>query len=319
MLESLTSPILEPGLTQRGVTVAGLGAAVPERVVANAPIAERLGVEEDWIVSRTGIRERRWLRDDETLADLATAAAERALGSATADLVIVATTSPDDLIPALAPEIAGRVGATAGFDVNAACTGFLTAIALAAGQIESGRAESVLVIGAERLSAMLDPADKGTAAIFADGAGAMLLTAMAGGSSLAPVVLRSEAQRDLLYATRESGRIAMAGQDVFRHAVTRMTEATHAALERAGTVHDDIDLFVYHQANSRIVRAVGQRLGLDPARVVDCIETYGNVSAASLPLALATARDQGRLFPGARVLLSAFGAGFVWGAVVLEW
>lgn len=295
----------------------GLGIAVPGTVVANAPIAERLGVTEDWIVSRTGIRERRWLSADETLADLAAAAAERALDGVRPDVVIVATTSPDDLIPALAPQIASRVGAGVGLDVNAACTGFLAGLQLGAAQLESGRAASVLVVGAERLSKLLDPDDRGTAAIFADGAGALLLDG--DGPRLGPVVLYSEDQRDLLYATRADGRIVMAGSDVFKHAIARMTEATHAALERAGLTLDDIDLFAFHQANSRITRAVGQRLGLDPARVVDCIETYGNVSAASLPLALASARDDGRLVPGARVLLCAFGGGFVWGAGVLEW
>jgi 3-oxoacyl-[acyl-carrier-protein] synthase-3 len=289
------------------VGVRGLGIALPERVVPNAVIAERLGVTEDWITSRTGIQERRWLRDVETLADLATLAAERALDGVQPDLVIVATCSPDDLIPALSTEVAGRVGAGAGIDINAACTGFLAALQLAAGQLESGRAESVLVVGAERLSRMLDPDDKGTAALFADGAGALLLTE----SRLGPVVLRSEPQRDLLFATRERGVVEMAGSDVFKHAVNRMTEATLAVADPL----EDIDLFVYHQANARITRAVGRRLGLDPDRVVDCIERVGNVSAASLPIALAAAQPR----DGDRVLLSAFGAGFVWGAAVLQW
>jgi len=295
----------------------GLGIAVPDQVVSNAAIAARLGISEDWIVSRTGIRERRWLRPEESLADLATAAAERALDGIRPDLVIVATCSPDDLIPALAPVVADRVGAGAGLDLGAACTGFLAGLQIAAGQIEAGRAQSVLVVGAEALSRMLDLDNKGTAVIFGDGAGALLLDA--DGPRLGPVVLRSESQRDLLFATRASGLVEMVGQEVFKHAVARMTEATHAALAATDTTLDEIDLFVYHQANSRIVRAVGQRLGLDPAKVVDCIETYGNVSAASLPLALATARDDGRLVADSRVLLSAFGAGFVWGAAVLEW
>lgn len=286
-------------------TTPGLGVAVPDRVVPNGPIAKRLGVDEDWIVSRTGIRERRWLAPGERLADLATRAAERALDGVRPDLVIVATTSADDAIPALAPEVASRVGARAGLDVNAACTGFLAGLSLAAGQLESGRAESVLVVGAEHLSAMLDPDDRGTAAIFADGAGAVLLTP----DRLGPVVLRSEHHRDLLYATRRENVVRMAGSDVFRHAVERMSQV---AME-VGI--DDVDLFVFHQANARIVKAVGRRLGLDPDRVVDCIERYGNVSAASLPLALHEAQPA----PGDRILLCAFGAGFVWGAGVLTW
>ena len=286
-------------------TTRGLGVAVPDQVVPNAPIAARLGVDDDWIVSRTGIRERRWLRDGETRADLATTAAERALDGAVPDVVIVATTSPDDVIPALAPIVAGRVGARAGYDVNAACTGFLVGLDLAASLLESGRAESVLVVGAEHLSQMLDPDDRGTAAIFADGAGALLVSA--GGPRVGRVVLRSEDRRDLLYATRADGRIVMAGSDVFKHAVNRMAEVTRE-------LDEDVDLYVYHQANSRIVQAVGRRLALDPARVVDCIERYGNVSAASLPLALAEAG----VAPGMRVLLCAFGGGFIWGAGVVQ-
>jgi 3-oxoacyl-[acyl-carrier-protein] synthase-3 len=312
--------------------VGGLGIALPERVVANAPIAERLGVDDEWIVSRTGIRERRYLNPGDTLADLATAAAERALQGVRPDLVIVATCSPDDLLPGVAVRVAERVGGRAGFDINAACTGFLAALQIAAGQLESGRAESVLVIGAEKLSQMLDPDDKGTAALFADGAGALLLTDTDGGpasggplrpsprfrsrgrlrhpSRLGPVVLRSEDHRDLLYVPRDTGMVSMAGSEVFKHAVNRMTEATLAVLPEL-----DADLYVYHQANARITKAVGRRLGLDPARVVDCVERYGNVSAASIPLALASAQPS----PGDRILLSAFGAGFTWGAGVLTW
>ncbi len=214
--------------------------------------------------------------------------------------MIVATCSPEDQIPGLGPEVAARVGATMGFDINVACTGFLTALALAAGQIESGRAESVLVIGAERLSSLLDPAERGTAALFADGAGALLVTE----SRLGPVTLRSDHHRDELFAT--NGRLSMAGTEVFKHAVNRMSEAA------AGV---DADLYVFHQANARITAAVGRRLGLDSDRVVDCIETVGNVSAASLPIALAHANPQ----PGDRVLLCAFGAGFTWGSAVLTW
>ena len=287
----------------------GLGVAVPDQVVPNAPIAARLGVDGDWIVSRTGIRERRWLRDGERLADLAVTAAERALNGATADVVIVATTSADDLIPALAAEVASRVGARVGYDVNAACAGFLTGLELASALLESGRAASVLVLGAEHLSQMLDPDDRGTAAIFADGAGALLVTVDA--PRIGRIVLHSEDQRELLYATRADGRVVMAGSDVFKHAVNRMVEVTREVCDDL----DAIDLFVYHQANSRIVQAVGRRLALDPAKEVDCIERYGNVSAASLPLALAEAGVE----PGMRVLLCAFGGGFVWGAGELTW
>lgn len=283
----------------------GLGVALPERVVTSAEVAERLGVDEHWVVSRTGIRERRWLRDDERLADLAVAAAEQALqGSGPhiphVDLVIVATCSPEDQIPGLGPEVAARVGAAAGFDVNAACTGFLVALSLASAHVESGRAESVLVIGAERLSSLLDPAERGTAALFGDGAGALLVTE----SRLGPVTLRSDHHRNHLFA--RDGRLRMAGTEVFKHAVNRMAEAAEGV---------DADRYVFHQANARITAAVGRRLGLDSDRVVDCIETVGNLSAASLPVALAHADPQ----PGERLLLCAFGAGFTWGSAVLTW
>lgn len=326
MSETTVAPTPLRSHTARGTAVAGLGIALPATVIPNATIAERLGVEEDWIVSRTGIRERRWLAEGESLADLSVRAAQAALDDAGAsagdvDCVLIATCSPDDLIPSLAPAVAAKLGAVraAAMDVGAACTGFLAAAQVAGGMLEAGRAESVLVIGAEALSRMTDPDDRGTAAIFADGAGAVLFTATTGAGELGPVIMRADGSRDLLFASRERGVIEMEGREVFKHAVARMAEATHQACAASGTALEDIDLFVYHQANTRIIDAVGRRLGLDLARVVDCIGLYGNVSAASLPLALATARDEGRLPDGARVLLSAFGAGFAWGATVLDW
>jgi 3-oxoacyl-[acyl-carrier-protein] synthase-3 len=320
---------LAPAATRQagfGSAVAGLGIALPQQIVGNGPVAESIGVEPGWIVQRTGIQERRVLGPGERLADLAAQAGAAALedagiGAGDVDIVLAATASSDDILPGIAPEVAGLLGAgrAAGLDVGAACTGFLACLQLGGALLEAGRAECVLVIGAEKLSQLVDPKDKRTAALFGDAAGAAVLTRTAAPGELGPVVLRGQAQRDLLFASRERGVIEMEGHEVFKHAVARMTEATHQALAAAGTTIDDIDLFVYHQANSRIVRSVGQRLSLDPARVVDCIERYGNVSAASLPLALAHARDEGRLPDGARVLLSAFGAGFVWGAAVLDW
>lgn len=317
--------IAPDGSALRGTTVAGLGIALPERVIANAPIAGRLGLTEDWIVSRTGIRERRALAPGETLAGLATTAALAALADADADatevdLILAATASQDDVIPNLAPLVATNLGVQVGaLDVGAACSGFVSALQLAGGMLEAGRARSVLVIGAEALTRFLDPDDRGTAPIFGDGAGALLLRATDGPGELGPGVLGSDAQRDLLFATRDRNIIEMQGQEVFKHAVTRMSAATHAALAAAGLELADVDLFVYHQANTRIIEAVGRRVGLDAERVVDCIATIGNLSAASLPVALSSARDEGRLPDGATVLLCAFGAGFTWGAVVLEW
>jgi 3-oxoacyl-[acyl-carrier-protein] synthase-3 len=309
-----------------GAAVAGLGLALPPTVVGNDEIGARIGKDSAWIVQRTGIHRRRMLAPGEKLAPLAADAGRAALADAglapkDVDLVLVATCSPDDLIPSLSPQVAGEIGCggAGALDVGAACTGFLAGLQLGGSMLEAGRADTVLVIGAERLSHFTDPEDRRTAMLFADAAGAAVLTRSAAPGELGPVILRSEAQRDLLFATHARGLIEMEGQEVFKHAVARMTEATHEALEAAGTTLEEIDLFVYHQANSRIVGAVGRRLGLDPERVVDCIEEYGNVSAASLPLALARAREDGRLPDGARVLVSAFGAGFVWGAAVIDW
>jgi len=311
--------------TTYGVTAAGLGTAVPETVVPNSVVAERIGKDDQWIYTRTGIVERRVLRPEERLGHLAAEAARAALADAgvraeDVDMVLLGTASADDIFPAVAAEVCGIIGAhkAAGLDVGAACTGFLASLQLGASLIESGRVEHVLVIGAEKLSAITDATDKRTAMLFGDAAGAMVLSRTAAPGELGPVVLRTESQRDLLFAERGSC-IEMDGHEVFKHAVTRMSEATLQALEAAGTALEEIDLFVYHQANSRIVKSVGQRLGLDAPKVVDCIATYGNVSAASLPLALAAARDDGRLTDGTKVLLSAFGAGFVWGAAVLDW
>jgi 3-oxoacyl-[acyl-carrier-protein] synthase-3 len=309
-----------------GTAVAGLGVALPQTVVSNETVAERIGKDPEWIFTRTGIHERRVLRPEEKLAHLAAQAATAALADAgvrpdEVDMVLLGTASGDDIFPSVAAEVCGLIGArrAAGLDVSAACTGFLACLQLAASLLESGRAETIVVIGAEKLSALTDHTDKRTAMLFADGAGAMVVTRTEGQGELGPVVLRADAQRDLLYADRDRQLIEMDGHEVFKHAVQRMMEATREVLEVSEASLEEIDLFVYHQANSRIVRSVGQKLGLDPERVVDSIAGVGNVSAASLPLALAAAREDGRLQPGTRVLLSAFGAGFVWGAAILDW
>ena len=306
------------------VATAGLGIALPAQVVTNDPIAARLGVDPDWIVQRTGIRERRVSAPVERLSDLAARAGAAALADAAfdpaeLDLLLVATTTADEVTPAAAPLVAGAIGAVnaAAIDIGAACTGFLAGLSLAASQLESGRARSVLLIGADVLARYVDPDDRRTAALFGDGAGALLLTPEA--PALGPVVLRAAGDRDLLFITRERGVVEMEGQEVFKHAVQRMSEATLEACAATGTALDDIDLFVYHQANRRILDAVGRRLRLDPEKVVDCIGAYGNTSAASIPLALDHARRDGRLQEGSRVLVSAFGAGFTWGAALMDW
>jgi 3-oxoacyl-[acyl-carrier-protein] synthase-3 len=320
------SPSTLPPAGRHGAAIAGLGVAVPEAVVSNTPIATRLGIDEDWIVQRTGVRERRVAASGERLWELAALAGRRALAdSATAagelDLVLVATFSNDELTPPASARVAAALGAgrAAAIDVNAACSGFVSALALAAGQIESGRAERALVLGADVMTRIVDPSDRATAALFGDGAGAVVLHG-SGSSRIGPVVLGADgAAGDLVQGWREEGILRMQGQDTFRHAVARLCEVSLAAAKEAGTRLEDLDLFVYHQANARILRAVRQRLALPAERVIDCIDRYGNTSAASIPLALDVARVEGRLRDGDRVLLAAFGAGLTWGATVVEW
>ena len=330
-MPSGVAPAAAPADAARGLVaagIAGLGIATPATVVDNAEIAGRLGLADGWIETRTGISERRHAAPDERLADLAALAGERALAAAglevsALDLVVVATTTPDRVMPNAAPLVAHALGAPTGagaFDVGAACTGFVNALDVAAAQVESGRAATALVIGADMMSRLLDPADRNTSIIFGDGAGAAVVTAAPGNGRIGPTVLGCDGeQAELVCVPRESATMRMAGQDTFRHAVARLTAATEDAAAGAGLELADIDLFVYHQANARILRTVGERLGADPERVVDCIARYGNTSAASVPIALAEARADGRLFAGARVLIGAFGAGLTWGATVIEW
>jgi 3-oxoacyl-[acyl-carrier-protein] synthase-3 len=299
--------------------------AVPDRRVTNAEIARLTGVDEGWIEKRTGTRERPWAQPGERMSAFAaragTTALERAgLAPDQLDLVLVATSSADEITPNAAPLVAGLIGAhnAGAFDVGAACTGWLTALSMACGQIESGRARHALVIGADFLSKFLDTSDRDTAPLFADGAGAAVVsTAPAPNVGLA--VLRSDAAGADLIRLERTGRIQMQGRDTFRAAVDALSSVTVEALQANDLTLPDIDLFVYHQANSRIIRAVGQRLTLDPARVVDYVDRFANSSTATLPIALSVAEQEGRLKPGDRVLLAAFGGGFTWGATVLQW
>ena len=313
----------------RNAVVLGCGAALPDRSVATAELAPRFGVDEAWVVGRTGVRARRIADPGARLSDLAAEAGRIALERAglapgAVDLVVVATMTADELTPNAAPLVAHALGAThaGAFDVGAACTAFLSALWLAGAQIETGRADTALVIGAEVLSRFTDTDDRATALLFGDGAGALVLgAAPAGiGGGLGPIVLGSDGGgADAIVARRERALIEMDGQETYKHAVARLTEASRAAVDAAGLALDDIDLFVPHQANQRITRAVGTRLGLPEERVIDCIAELGNTSAATLPLALAYAEREGRLAAGDTVLLAAFGAGFTWGAGVLEW
>ncbi len=323
-----TCPEAEPAAPARvGAAATAVGVSLPDTVVPNATIGARLGVDEDWIVRRTGIRSRRMAEPGERLATHATVAAQRALDRAgvvatDVDLVIVATTTADEVMPNAAPLVAHALGATraGAFDVGSACTGFLSALAVGTAQIEAGRAGCVVVVGADFMSRITDPEDRATAAVFADGAGAVVLEATDQLGRIGPIVLGADgAGADHIFVERATARIRMRGHETFREAVARLAEATVQAVQATALELEDIDLFVYHQANGRILSAVSERLGLAPERVVDCIGEYGNTSAATLPLALAFSEREELLDVGDRVLLGAFGAGFTWGATVIEW
>ena len=310
----------------RPARVIGLGHHVPAEVVPNGAIAERIGVDDAWIVKRTGIKSRRRVAPSDRLSDLATFASRRALSDAGVealdlDLVLVATMTPDEITPNAAPLVANALGAerAGAIDIGAACTGWLAALRLAAGQVETGRADRVLVAGAEALTRLIDYDDPKTAALFGDGAGAVVVGAE-GEGDIGPIVLAADGSLgDRITCSNEERVLRMDGHSTYQVAVKRLSEATVAAVARAGLELDDVDLFVYHQANGRIIRAVGERLDLQPARVADYVAHMANTSAASIPLTLSLLRDDGRLRYGQKVLLAAIGAGFTWGAGVIEW
>jgi len=305
----------------------GIGAALPEHVVTNAALESRLDTTDAWIVKRTGIRERRHLNGAVTLAQLATRACAEALAdagrsAAEVDQLIVTTITPDLVTPGLAPAIAAELGATraGAVDLNAACAGFLYGLDQAAALVEAGRARVVLVCAAEALSRLTDFDDRSTAILFGDGAGAVLVAA----GELALGVTRFDlgcdgVHAELLYADTEERLLRMNGREVYRHAVARMVESMTAALERAGMGVEDLDLFVAHQANARIVEQAALELGVPRERVVLNVDRVANTSSASIPIALWQAERDGLLRPGARVGLAAFGAGFVWGAGIVSW
>jgi 3-oxoacyl-[acyl-carrier-protein] synthase-3 len=326
---SVSQPRAGEQLSPAGTAaILSVAAELPQDRLTSAELAERYGVSEDWIMARTGIRERRRAAPQERLSDYAARAGAQALEGADVDpadldLVIVATMTPDELTPNTAPLVAhqlaaGRAGA---FDVGAACTAFLAGLALGAGQIESRRAELVLLVGADFITRITDYEDPRSAPLFADAAGAVVLgPANAAHGAIGPIVLGADGSGgETIFATHAERKLRLDGPEVYRNAVARMGAVTLEAVARAGLSLAKIDLFVYHQANARITRALGERLGLAPERVVDCIEMLGNASAATIPVALDVALRQGRLKPGSRVLLSAFGAGFTWGGGVIEW
>lgn len=310
----------------RTAGIVGLGAALPQRRVSNQEIAGPLGLADGWIERRTGIHERRYVEPGERVSDLAIAAGRAALDDAgmqasDVDLVLVATLASDEITPSAAPIVAHALGTrqAAAVDIGAACSGAIAALAFGTAWIEAGRARNALVIGAEIMSRFIDAQDRRTAPLFGDAAGALVLTADAAGH-IGPVLLGSDGgAAATIQATRERGVLEMEGHETFLRAVDLLHTHTRKVVQQAGLGLREIDLFVYHQANGRILASVADRLGLGRDRVFDCIAQTGNTSAASVPLALAQARAQGLLKPGSKVVLGAVGAGLTWGAAVLEW
>ena len=312
---------------ERGAAIRGVAMAVPGRLVSNREIAPRMGVDEAWISKRTGTDERPWAVEGERMSDFAARAGSDALARAGVaardlDLVLVATSTADEITPNAAPLVAGLIGAerAGAFDVGSACTGWLAGIGIASGQIESGRAGHALVVGADFLSRFIDYSDRGTAPLFADGAGAAVISASSHDAGrIGPVLLHSDHEGADLIRLERGKRISMQGQETFKAAVARLSEVTLEALEAAGGELGEVDLFVYHQANSRIIQAVGRRLGLPDDRVVDYVGRFANSSTATLPIALSVAETEGRLKQGDTALLASFGGGFTWGATLVEW
>lgn len=310
-----------------GAAITGWGTALPAAKLDNAELGARLEISEEWIFQRTGIRSRRIASDGETTSSLATnaaaAAIERAgVAAGEIDLVLVATVTPDHQIPASASLVQANLGCSnaGAFDLNAGCAGFLYGLAQAHGAIAGGTARRVLVCGADVLSRVTDYSDPGSSILFGDGAGAVVVEAAEGRGDLGPFLLRSDGSAArLLWIPPGTGTIQMKGREVYRHAVDAMADALREVLHRARIGIADLDLVVVHQANARIIAAVVDRLGIDPDAVALNIESVGNTSSASIPLALSDAVDQGRLYQGARVALAAFGAGFAWGAGLLSW
>jgi 3-oxoacyl-[acyl-carrier-protein] synthase III len=318
--------------------VRGVGGYLPARVVTNDELSSRLDTSDEWIRERTGIRERRIAADGELTSDLGAAAARAALQRAELrpdeiDLVLVATSTPDLTFPATATAVQRKlgIGRCAAFDLQAVCAGFPYAVATADALLRTGAARKALVIGAETFSRILDWEDRGTCVLFGDGAGAVVLCAeeQAGGRRdrgvLASHMAADGRLGDALYvdggpsSTGTAGKLRMNGREVYRHAVTEMAAAAERVLERAGWAPADLDWLVLHQANLRIIDAVGKRLGLPAERVLVTVDRHANTSAASIPLALDAAVGDGRIRPGQLVCLDAIGGGLAWGAVLLRW
>jgi 3-oxoacyl-[acyl-carrier-protein] synthase-3 len=322
-----------------GARVLGTGSALPRRIVTNAELAERVDTSDEWIVERTGIRQRHIAGEGETTATLATAAARAALAdagieAASIDLIVLATATPDNTFPATATKVQAALGCTGGmaFDVAAVCSGFLYALATADSLLRTGMARRALVIGAETFSRILDWQDRTTCVLFGDGAGAVVLEApgaeaAAGGHGpgILGTCLHADGRwHDLLYVdggpstTQTVGHVRMKGREVFRHAVVNLAEVLREVLEQTGVCVEEIDWVVPHQANARILDATARKLGIPPEKVIVTVHEHANTSAASVPLALDVARKDGRIKAGDLVMLEAMGGGFTWGASLIR-
>ena len=316
--------------------LAGCGGYLPERIVTNDELSRTVDTSDEWIRERTGIRQRHFAGKHETTAFMGTAAARAALadaGAAAADVdaIILATSTPDQAFPATALRVQAELGVKQGFgfDISAACAGFIYGLSIADGMIRSGQARGVLVIGSEVYSRILNWQDRGTCVLFGDGAGAVFLRAATPDDDKRRGVLSTHIHAqgtlgDILYVDGavgqpdKPGHLVMHGREVFRHAVTRLAEAVEEALAANGMTHADIDWLVPHQANRRIIDAMGKKLGLPPERVIITVDRHANTSAASVPLALAEARADGRIKPGDMVLLEALGGGLTWGSALIR-
>ena len=318
--------------------IKGCGAYLPSRVVTNEDLARQIDTSDEWIRERTGIAQRHIAAEGELTSDLAVAACRRALADAgmdveEIDLIVCATSTPDQTFPATATRVQAELGLTRGvaFDVQAVCSGFVYALSVADNFIRCGQAHNALVVGAETFSRILDWSDRGTCVLFGDGAGAVVLKAEpADGTATQRGILSTHLysdgrHHDALYvdggpsSTQTAGFLRMQGREVFRHAVVKMAEAIDAALEKNGLEPAQIDWLVPHQANIRIIEAMAKRLDLPRDRVVVTVDRHANTSAASIPLALAEAKADGRIKEGDLVLLEAMGGGFTWGSAVLRW
>jgi len=318
--------------------VLGCGSYLPQHVLTNQDLAKKVDTSDEWIVQRTGIRERHVAAPGEHTSDLALAAARAALADAridpqTIDLIVLATSTPDNTFPATAVSVQAGLGLTHGaaFDLQAVCSGFVYALATVDGMLRTGAFKRALVIGAETFSRILDWNDRGTCVLFGDGAGALVLEGQPQpGTRDDRGILTSHLRSDGRYkmklyvdggpsSTGTVGHLRMEGREVFRHAVAMITDVVEEAFKATGYSAVDVDWFVPHQANRRIIDGSAHKLGIDPGKVIATVDRHGNTSAASIPLALAVAVADGRIRPGDLVLLEAMGGGFTWGAVMLRW